>query len=109
APGTRSGDAARQGFAAELSRDSLGTDEQRGRAVVEPRRVAGGHAALAVGAERGLEPGENLDPRVRTNELVLIDALRRSLPLRNVQRCDLLGEAARAPGRRRLHLRPRGE
>src|SRR5947209_8704931 len=64
-PGTRSQAVALRGF--------LGGDDDRGGAVVHPRRIAGGDGA--VGADDGLELAKRLD-RGLTRVLVLVDEKR---------------------------------
>src|SRR4029077_15817142 len=55
----------------ELVHGVLRGDQQRARAIVDARRVAGRHAPLAVGPERWLELAQPLQARVRTGEFVL--------------------------------------
>src|SRR5207244_9135315 len=76
-------------------------DEQRGRAVVDPRRVPGRHGATVL--ERWLELSELLDRAARARVLVLADEL-----LAVVHRLDLSGEEPVRLGARVAILAARG-
>src|SRR5581483_2331875 len=60
---------------AELARTHLRGDHERGGAVVDPRRIAGGDGASRT--ERGLQRRELLERRVRTRMLVAHDVANR--------------------------------
>ena len=73
-------------------------DRQARGAVVDLRRVAGGHGAAL--AEHGLELGQPLGAGVGARALVGVHGDRVALGLRRVHGDQLVVEAARPPGRR---------
>src|SRR5438093_436834 len=60
----------------ELARFLLGSDHERSGTVVDPRRVAGGDAAVLT--KRGLERSKLLGTRIGTRMLVAYDAVDRN-------------------------------
>src|SRR6185503_3790068 len=75
-------------------------DDERGRAVVDAGRVAGGYRPILL--ERRLERGERVDGRVGANRFVAIDDNRVAFLLRNHDRQDLVVERALRRGARSL-------
>jgi len=68
--------------------------DQRRRAVVDPGRVAGRHAAVLL--ERGAQPAQRFRRRVGTDRFVAIERYRRAFLLRDLDRDDFVGEPALA-------------
>ena len=77
-----------------------GHHDERRRAIVDRRGVAGGDGAVLL--ERGLQSGERLGGCVGSNRLVAVDPQRLALLLRDHNRQDLVMEVARLCRRRRL-------
>ena len=88
---------------AELAGPVRLDQQDRGRAVVDARAVAGRDRA-ALGSEGGPQAGQRLDGRVGARMLVAIDDERVALPLRDADRDDLVGEPAGLDGGHRALL-----
>ena len=99
-PAGRLGHDARERREAERLRALLRHDDERGRAVVDARRVAGGHRPAFL--ERRLQLAERGGRRVCSDRLVAIDDHRRTLALRNRDGQDLVLEQAGLGRLRRL-------